>query len=203
MKSSYLAIIEDDPHLLSLIQEDIGHYWPPEKIVGYANAEGLLQSRYVPSFILLDMITPGLAGLPALKELLRRYKGVQIIINSIMDVGEVIFQELQMGAVGYIDKQSKGIQPLDAVKVIEGGGSFLTPTVARKITEYFQQRQQLYDELTQREQHILDDILDGKSYKMIADHRNISINTVRMHIKNIYRKLKINSKGELFKLRRL
>lgn len=203
MKSTYLAIIEDDPHLLSLIQEDISHYWPLEKIVGYATAEGLLQSENVPSLILLDMITPGLAGLPALKELLHRYEGVQIIINSIMDDGEVIFRALQMGAVGYIDKQSKGVQPLDAVKVIDGGGSFLTPLVARRITEYFQQRRRLYDELTQREQHILDDILDGKSYKMIADHRQISINTVRMHIKNVYRKLKINSKGELFKLQRL
>lgn len=203
MKPIYLAIIEDDPHLRSFLYEELTHRWPGRYIEGFSKAEDLLESQWEPQYILLDMITPGLAGLPALKTLLRQFPAAQVIINSIMDDGEVIFRALQLGAVGYIDKQSKNVQPHEALEIIEQGGSFLTPSVARKITEYFHQGKQLYDGLTQREQNVLDDILDGKSYKMIADHRAISINTVRMHIKNIYRKLKINSKGELFKFRKL
>ncbi len=203
LESIFLAIIEDDPHLQALLHQELAARWPEEQIEGFTNAESLLDSSYLPQYILLDMITPGLAGLPALEALLLRYEGAQVIINSIMDDGEVIFRALQLGAVGYIDKQSKGVQPHEALQVVQEGGSFLTPTVARKITEHFHQSKQLYDGLTQREQNVLDDILDGKSYKMIADHRSISINTVRMHIKNIYRKLKINSKGELFKFRKL
>jgi DNA-binding CsgD family transcriptional regulator len=76
----------------------------------------------------------------------------------------------------------------------------MTPAVARKIVNYFQTSRKLIDRLTDREKEIAEGIIDGLSYKLIADRLFISIDTVRMHIKGINKKLQINSKGELFKI---
>ena len=80
------------------------------------------------------------------------------------------------------------------------GGAYMTPLIARKVVDSFHEVKNQFEHLTKRELDVTNCILDGKSYKMIAADFDISIDTVRFFVKNIYRKLKINSKGELFKL---
>jgi DNA-binding NarL/FixJ family response regulator len=101
-----------------------------------------------------------------------------------------------------VDKQSLDVDFEEVLKTVAGGGAYMTPKVARIVFNSFQRPQARFEKLTEREQDVCTAILDGLSYKLIAERYNISINTVRMNVKNIYRKLKINSKGELFNLSR-
>jgi DNA-binding NarL/FixJ family response regulator len=83
---------------------------------------------------------------------------------------------------------------------IENGGAYMTPKIARMVISFFNNPLTVVEKLTSGENDIVSGILYGLSYKMIADRYNIAIDTVRMNVKRVYRKLKINSKSELFKL---
>ena len=83
---------------------------------------------------------------------------------------------------------------------IENGGAYMTPKIARMVISFFNNPRTVVEKLTSRENDIVKGILDGLSYKMIADRHEIAIDTVRMNVKKVYRKLRINSKSELFKM---
>ncbi len=110
----------------------------------------------------------------------------------------IIFKALQIGVVGLVDRINHDLDLNDVFNAIEREGAYLSPKIARKIIGFFQSGQQGSINFTNRESDIVAGILDGLPYKLIADKHEISINTVRMNIKNIYKKLNINSKSELF-----
>jgi DNA-binding NarL/FixJ family response regulator len=98
-------------------------------------------------------------------------------------------------------KHAMNVSLSEVLTTIAAGGAFMTPLIARKVIENFYSRKSTFAEtLTEREQVIVSNIVDGLSYKLVAERSGISINTVRKHINRIYRKLNINSKAELFKL---
>ena len=115
-----------------------------------------------------------------------------------MDDATTIFSALKAGAVGYIDKQSFDDNIEEVLESVSNGGAFMTPKIARKVIENFKTPK--VTNLSDRELDVVNGILEGMSYKLIADQNNISIDTVRSHIKNIYKKLSINSKAQLFNL---
>lgn len=197
-KSEIFVIIEDDAHLAEILREELALSGMGVPIKVFSEPSELILSDCNPSLIILDMVTPGISGLEAVQLLITRYPNAQLLINTIVNDSETIFKSLQMGAIGYIDKQALQVSFTNAISTVRNGGAFMTPNIARKVLIYFQQKKQIYQNLTQTEEKILDSILDGLSYKLIADRHSISINTVRMHIKNIYRKLSVNSKSELF-----
>ena len=105
-----------------------------------------------------------------------------------------------LGAVGYVDKQSFESNYEEVFNSIEQGGAYMTARIARRVIQHFQKPKNTLESLTTRENDVVKGILEGMSYKMVADKHQISLDTVRMNIKSIYKKLKINSKGELFRL---
>ena len=139
-------------------------------------------------------------GLEAVSKILEKSANTAIIMNSIKDDTDTIFKAIQLGAIGYIDKQSFIHNFQEVFNCIENDGAFMTPKIARKVFGFFQKPKGTVERLSQRENEIVQGILDGLSYKLISDRYNISIDTVRFHIKSVYRKLKINSKAELFKV---
>jgi DNA-binding NarL/FixJ family response regulator len=143
---------------------------------------------------------PEMTGLDAIDKILAKLPNVSIIINSIKDDSETIFKALQKGAVGYIDKQSFDNSFIDVFKTVENGGAYMTPKIARKVMDFFSGKSKAMSTLSEREVEIANAILDGLSYKMIAEKLIISLDTVRSHIKNIYKKLSINSKSQLFNI---
>ena len=193
-----VAIIEDDYALATMLIGSI------DKIKGYAcmnifvDVESFLKDEVDIDILLLDINLPGINGVDAIGPILEKYPNLYIIMNTIMDDTQTIFQSLQNGAVGYIDKQSFDDNILEVLETVSNGGAYMTPKIARKVIENFKKPQM--PELSSRELVIVNGILEGLSYKLIADANFISIDTVRSHIKNIYKKLSINSKSQLFNL---
>jgi DNA-binding NarL/FixJ family response regulator len=117
----------------------------------------------------------------------------------VFDDSEKIFQSLQAGGNGYLLKNSSPDEILQALIEVYNGGSALSPAVARKVIQFFQtntQAQQNDYHLTQKEKELLQHLVEGMSYKMIADAMMISFETVKSHIKNVYRKLHVSSNSE-------
>ncbi|MCH8554618.1 MAG: response regulator transcription factor [Schleiferiaceae bacterium] len=196
-----VAIIEDNEVTAMVLKFHVDKLKDYETSQVYSGAPNFLNAEDDPGFIFLDIIMPDMNGIEAISLIKKKNPKAHIIMVSSQNDSDTIFKALQAGAVGYLDKQS-----LDSVSVgklldvVKSGGSFMTPAVAKAIVDHFQGSHKKIEALSDREQQVADAIRDGMSYKMIAAHMDLSIDTIRMHIKNIYSKLHINSKGELIKL---
>ncbi len=149
--------------------------------------------------ILLDIGLPGISGLEGIRPIKQKIPDVDIIMLTTFEEEEKIFKALCAGAVSYLTKRTSLSKIQEAIITISRGGSYMSPSIARKVVEYFSPKQKKESKLTSRQQQIVQGIVDGMSYKMIADHYMISIDTVRDHIKKIYRVLQVNSKSELIR----
>jgi DNA-binding NarL/FixJ family response regulator len=153
-----------------------------------------------PDVILMDIELPVVNGIEAVKMIREKYPDVKILMETIFEEDEKIFQSICNGAQGYILKNTPPEEILNAIKEIYEGGAPMTPTIASKLLRLFKNNlsknaDNSFD-LSIREKEILKCLVEGMSYKMIADTCFISIDTVNGHIKNIYKKLQVHSKGE-------
>ena len=197
-----IIIIEDDIHLAYEMQDNINTIENMYCRHVFINPIDFLQNPIEADIFLLDIVMPEMNGLKMIEPLLKLYPDAVIIMNTIQDDSETIFKALQLGASGYIDKQSFETKFTEVFSCIGNGGAYMTPKIARRVIEFFNQPRRIMQELTVREKDIVNGILDGLSYKMIANKHDLAIDTVRMYIKKVYRKLNINSKSELFKMMR-
>ena len=164
----------------------------------FGQAEALSRSGGgAPDVVLTDIGLPGISGIEAIPLIRKQYPEVSILIFSVYSDNERIFKALCAGAVGYLQKDAPMDEVLAAVHLIQKGGSAMSPAIARKVIEYFAPRKLFNDPLTAKERQVVVAMVDGLSYKMIADRLGISLETVRQHIKHIYRKLHVNSKGQV------
>jgi DNA-binding NarL/FixJ family response regulator len=196
-----VAVYEDNltlrtslSHLLQSSEEFefLGAYESPIHIVEYCKSTQ-------PDVILMDIDMPLMNGIEATQIVKDKYPSVNILILTIFEDREKLFSALQAGASGYLLKNSKIIEIIEAIHEIYHGGSPMTPTIARKVLEFFNQpkiAQNKENDLTDRELDIVRCLVKGDSYKMIAANCYISMGTVRSHINNIYKKLHVNSKSE-------
>jgi DNA-binding NarL/FixJ family response regulator len=158
-----------------------------------------LKDTSPPDVLLMDIGLPGMSGISGMKILKEKYPDLEIIMLTVYDDPHRIFESLCAGASGYLMKNT----PLDEIKAaIESavsGGAPMSPQIGRKVLEYFKPKRLKSPEtsLTDRERQIVVGLVDGLSYKMIADRMDISIETVRFHIKHIYEKLHVHSKAEV------
>lgn len=195
-----VVIIEDDHILGEILKERVNSIPGFQCQHIFAGPLKFLTRKPEAHIILLDIVMPEMNGLEAIELILKKYPDVAIIMNTIKDDTETIFTALKKGALGYIDKQSIGVNLQEVLQTVANGGAYMTPSIARKVFNSFQEPKNHFEKLTDREKDVTNGILEGLSYKLIAQKHEISIDTVRMNVKNIYKKLKINSKGELFNL---
>lgn len=202
IKTYQIIILEDDFYLAQLLKERINAIQDFSCMSIYSNPVEYLSRGTPADIILLDIVMTEMTGLEAIEPILAKYPKTSIIMNTIKDDVETIFEALKKGALGYVDKQSYDISLEEILRTVASGGAYMTPKIARKIFTSFQVKKtgKQFEGLTPRERDVTTAILDGLSYKMISVKFNISIDTVRMNVKNVYRKLNINSKGELFHL---
>ena len=147
--------------------------------------------------LLLDIQLPGKTGVEALPQIKNLLPDLDVIILTTFEETEMIFKALSAGACSYVSKRTSLQKIKEAVEVVAAGGSYMSPAIARKIADYYAPKKM--QQLTDRQLEIVKGIVNGKSYKMIANDLYISLDTVRSHIKNIYSTLQINSKAELIK----
>jgi DNA-binding NarL/FixJ family response regulator len=198
-----ISVIEDDIMLANLMKDKINESSNYQCNEIYNSAEKFLNKAQGTDIILLDVMLGSSNGIDAIKPILAKFPESSVVMNTIKDDSETIFTSLQLGASGYIDKQSFDLNFEEVFEAIENDGAYMTPKIAKKVIDYFQiakKRNNPFETLTARENDIAQGILDGLSYQQIADRHGIALDTVRMNVKKIYKKLQINSKGELFNL---
>lgn len=194
-----LALVEDD----DFIRETLKAFLEKDnamEVSAFSSAESFisfLEKDNSPEIVLLDINLPGITGVEAIPKIKQLAPNVAIMMNSVLSDNHSIFTSLCSGATGYIDKETSLEKIKESILVMHAGGSPMTPAIARKVVEYFNPQKKIHEDLTAREMEVVQGIVDGLSYKLIADRYQISIDTVRKHINKIYRKLEINSKGEL------
>jgi len=152
-----------------------------------------------PDVVLMDIQMPGINGIEAVRILHEKNPGLKILMQTIFEESDKIFQSILAGASGYILKNTSPSRILDFIKETYDGGAPMSPSVATKVLKMVgQQPPEKVNtfNLSEREKEILSCLVKGMSYKLIADACFISIDTVRGHIRNIYEKLHVHSKGE-------
>lgn len=199
----YLGIVEDEP----LVLENLLRFFtvqPDVKVVLTSNSveQFLLELSAINqiNILLLDINLPGMSGLEGIRHIKADFPDLNIIMLTASDDADHIFKALCAGAVSYISKRSNLQTIREAVFTVHNGGAFMSPGIARKVIDYFApKKQDPEDLLTPRQEQIVQGLVDGLSYKLIADKYLISLETVRDHIKKIYKKLEVNSKAEVIK----
>jgi hypothetical protein len=151
-----------------------------------------------PDIVLMDINMPFVNGIDGLKLIKAEFPDQKVVIQTIFEDDENIFEAIKAGADGYVLKKTLPEKFLEAISEIHNGGIVITPVIARKVVSYFHEQKVSNDEfgLTKREKDILTLLVDGYSYKMIADSCNVSYATVNTHLKNIYKKLQVTSGKE-------
>ena len=202
MKEIRVAIFEDNRNLreglFNLLEASNGFTC----VGAFAHCEHAVENieDTRPDVILMDIEMPVVSGIEAVKKLREKFPGIKILMETIFEDDDKIFQSICNGAQGYILKNTPPDEILDSIKDIYEGGAPMSPVIASKVLGIF--RYNLSGNtndsfnLSIREKEILKCLVEGMSYKMIAATCFISPDTVNGHIKNIYRKLEVHSKSE-------
>ena len=157
-----------------------------------------------PDVVLMDIEMPGMTGIEAVVKIKKEFPQVQILMQTVFEDDDRVFDSICAGASGYILKNFLNTRLVESIKELQFGGSPMSPSIARKVLTRMQQiPEKIKPEeapdyhLTKREKEVLACMVNGLSYKMIADQLNISYETVRSHIKKIYEKLHVASLTEM------
>ncbi|MCF8246029.1 MAG: response regulator transcription factor [Saprospiraceae bacterium] len=195
MSKTNLVIFEDNERLrqsLELLLSDISGF---ELVGSYGNFTQLdeVLSKICPNIAMLDIDMPDMTGIAAVKIIKERSPLCRVMMFTVFDDDERIFQSICNGADGYILKNTSPLKIVQALQELSEGGTPMSPFIAQKIFQHFRQASKTPDyHLTTREQEILQLLVKGHSYKMIAADCAISLDTVKKHLKNIYTKLHVS-----------
>lgn len=199
-----IGLIEDD----DFIREELLYFFNMQEIFspvnGYGSVEQFLtEAIAAPNVILLDIELPGMDGLQGAFRIKQKFPLTEILMLTVFEEKDRIFKALQAGASGYLIKNTPLIKLKAAILEVLEGGAPMSPIIAKKVITYFSEKNAAgtpqTDQLTAREREVSFLLIDGKTYKQVAFHLHISPDTVRQHIKNIYKKLQINCRVELIR----
>ena len=196
-----VSIVEDSEQvrgtLARLIDRAEGFRCPSH----YANAEAALEGlpRDRPDVVLMDINLPGINGVECVRRLKELLPDTQVVMLTVYEDTENIFNALAAGAAGYLLKRTTSAELLAAIRDVRQGGSPMTTHIARKVVQSFQRAggsAQPTENLSPREKEVLDCLSQGFLYKEIADKLSISYETVHTYIRRIYEKLQVRTRTE-------
>ena len=196
-----VAVVEDDRQLRDTIASFIGQAEGFSCVGSYGTGEAALAEvpRVKPDVVLMDIGLPGVSGIECAQALKGSAPQTQIVMHTVYDEGDFLFDALKAGASGYLLKRTTGARLLEALREAGQGGMPFTRQMAQQVQDYFRQLRQNVNELDQlapREAETLRYLAEGLPYKQVADHMGISLETVRQYVKAIYTKLHVNSRTE-------
>ena len=159
----------------------------------------MLEAGLLPDILLLDIGLSGMSGIEGITKFKSITPSTQIIMLTMYDDEKKVFEAISAGAIGYLLKSSPPENIIRGIQEVVDGGSAINPLIARKVLEQFSQAKPLRSEygLTEREKEILSHFVEGLKKQEIADKLFLSFHTVNAHIKNIYNKLQVNTRGQL------
>lgn len=152
-----------------------------------------------PDVVLMDIDLPEQNGMEALALIKQKFSYVDVLMLTVFDDDERVFESIKSGASGYLLKKTSPTRIMDAIKEVYEGGAPMSPSIARRVLQQMHRRpgaESDLSQLTERESQVLQLLAEGKSYKMVAADCGIGIETVRTHIKRIYEKLQVHSVTE-------
>ena len=195
-----VAIVDDDADIRSGLRWMIDHsegFVCTGVFSSCADAMGAIGDD-LPDVVLMDIGMPGKSGIECVRILTEAHPGVQVVMQTVYSDDEKIFESLRAGAVGYILKKTPSIQVLQAISDAFAGGAPMTGEIARRVLAWFQKPKQHDDmsALSGREVEVIEALVEGHSYKAIAEKLFVSVHTVRFHLHNIYEKLHVSSRAE-------
>jgi DNA-binding NarL/FixJ family response regulator len=201
-----VSIVEDSEQLRSTLARMIGRAEGFQHLGDYGTAEEALEAipKSPPNVVLMDINLPGMNGVECVRKLKQLVPSTQVVMLTAYEDTENIFNSLAAGASGYLLKRSKSAEILEAIRDVQNGGSPMTTHIARKVVQSFQSSAaaaqvapaQPSEELSPREQEVLDLLSQGFMYKEISDKLGISFETVRTYIRRIYEKLHVRTRTE-------
>lgn len=198
-----IGIVEDNKKIRDLIQRYLDMQDGMGCPVAVDSVEEMLdhlEEHERPDVILMDIQLPGMSGIKGMEIIKSKYPEIEIMMLTVYHDSHKIFDSLKAGASGYLLKHTSLPEIKESIENLMKGGAPMSPQIARKVISHFNEEAPKKNEdsmLTNREQDIVNGLVDGLSYKLIADRYDISIDTVRAHIRNIYKKLHVNSKAEV------
>lgn len=196
-----VAIVEDHPDI-RMGTAYILKASPGYAVVGeFGTAEECIEQLDAvrPDVILMDIHLPRMSGIEATARIKAQHPRIEIVILSVLEDDESVFKAICAGASGYVTKPVLPAQLVEAVDHAFGGGTPMSPHIARRVLELFKQHlppPRADYQLTPREMDVLDLLTRGDDYKLIAEKLYLSLFTVRAHIRNIYDKLHVHSKSQ-------
>lgn len=208
-----VGLVDDNPALLNNISQNLSVFEELRIDFTAVNGADVLEklTKHSPDLILMDIEMPVMDGIEATREIKRMNPAQKIMMLTVLDREDKIFEAIKAGASGYLLKDEKPGRILKSIEELMDGGAPMSPIIASKTLEILR-RQAIAEEktearlspqsfdLTKREIEILEKIATGLSYTQIADQLFISARTTRKHTENIYQKLHVHSKLEAVKL---
>lgn len=196
-----VSIVEDDKRLRESLAILIDGTGSLECASTHRNAEDALRRLpgKKPNVVLMDINLPGMSGIDCVREVKAVLPETQILMLTVCEDSEQIFDALTAGASGYLLKRTPPARILEAIEEVSRGASPMSGKIARAVVEYFHKRRTFSPDeepLSKREQEILDLLAQGYRAKEIAQNLSISFDTVHTHLRNIYSKLHVHSQTE-------
>jgi len=196
-----VAIVDDDEGIRGSLAALIRKV-PTFRLAGdYPDAETALREipKNPPNVVLMDINLPGINGVECVRQLKTRLPEAQVLMLTVYEDSDSLFNSLKAGASGYLLKRTASARLVEAIRDVYAGGSPMTPQLARRVVQFFSKPAadgKAVARLTPGEKEFLDQLAKGYAYKEIADRMNISIDTVRSYVRTVYEKLHVHSRTE-------
>ena len=196
-----VSIVEDNDQLRGTLARVLNRADGFQCVGEHGTAEAALEEipKQKPEVVLMDINLPGMNGVECVRKLKPLLPQTHIIMLTVYEDTDSIFNALAAGAAGYLLKRTKTAELLEAIREVHQGGSPMTTHIARKVTQSFQKAgpsQKATENLSEREQQVLDCLSQGFLYKEIAEKLGISYETVHTYIRRIYEKLQVRTRTE-------
>jgi DNA-binding NarL/FixJ family response regulator len=195
-----IAIVEDNNTLRQSLEQLFTRTKDMKCVASLSNLMNVVSelTKTQPDIVLMDIGLPNISGIEGVRTVKNNFPEIQVLMFTVFEDDEKIFDAIRAGASGYLLKKTPSMEIMEAIRQLYDGGAPMSPSIARKVINLFHsQHTSVPDyQLTARESEILYSLVDGLSYKKIAEKYFVSISTVRTHICNIYQKLHVNSKSQ-------